>query len=240
MAELQRGMYVVFEGADGTSKSTSMSLVAEALRKKIAPHFPNTIVRETKHPGSTPLGMHLRKLVKYPHEIDPSIEIDDFSRQMLYMVDTVAFVKSILLKALDNNEIVFADRNTFISALVYGYADGLSIPEIMRIFSVITPPKMDRLYILQCPWEVGKQRIINSRTNLDHYDSLGDDFHSRINRIYDNLVSLSSEMTISVSSYVAIDDIQFVDTNVDQQNVVDTITTDLVRLIEEREGVVLS
>lgn len=238
--ELQRGMYVVYEGADGTSKSTTMSIVAERLRERISAKFPNTNVRETRHPGSTSLGAHLRKLVKYPHEIDPSIEIDELTRQMLYMVDATAFVRSILVKALDNKEIVFADRNTFISALVYGYADGLSISEITKIFSVITPPKMDRLYILQCPWEVGKQRIMKDRTNLDHYDSLGDEFHNRIRHIYDNLATLSMEMTVSVSSYVAIDDILFVDTNTDQQSVVEIITDDLVRLIEEREDVALS
>jgi len=236
---LQRGLYVIFEGADGTSKTTSMRLVAQALLDKLRPVFPDVVIKETHHPGSTPLGQHVRQLVKYPKKIDPTIEIDDLSRQMLYMVDTVAFVKSVLIPALNNNEIVFADRSTFISALVYGTSDGLSVDEILRIFSVITPPKADRLFILQCPWEVGKQRVHKERTDLDHYDKMNDAYHDRIGTIYDNLVTTSAELTIAVSICVAIDDIQFVDTNTEQEKVVAAIVSDLVRLIAEREDVSL-
>ena len=235
--KLQRGIYVIFEGMDGTSKTTSMHLAAQALREKLLPVFPDIVIRETHHPGSTPLGKHLRQLVKYPTSISPDIEIDDLSRQMLYMVDTVAFVKSVLMPALADNEIVFADRSTFISALAYGSADGLSINDILRIFSVMTPPKADRVYILQCPWSVGKTRIHKERTNLDHYDKMNDEYHDRLEKIYDNLVTGPAERTIAVSTCVAIDDIQYVDTNMDQEAVIATIMSDLLQLIAEREDV---
>jgi thymidylate kinase len=215
-----------------------MRLVAQTLYQKLLPVFPDVVIRETHHPGSTPLGQHLRQLVKYPSSINPDIEIDDLSRQMLYMVDTVTFVKSVLIPSLANNEIVFADRSTFISALAYGTADGLSVDEILRIFSVITPPKADRVYILQCPWAIGKARICKERTNLDHYDKMNDDYHNRLEKIYDNLITHSAEMTIAVSTCVTIDNIQFVDTNTEQEKVVTEIVSDLMRLIAEREDIV--
>jgi len=234
---LQRGLYVIFEGADGTSKTTSMHLAAKALHEILLPVFPDVVIKETHHPGSTPLGQHMRQLVKYPKKINAAIEIDDLSRQMLYMVDAVAFIKSILIPAMANNEIVFADRSSFISALAYGCADGLSADEILRLYNVITPPKADRVFILQCPWEVSKKRIRNSRTNLDHYDKMDDTFHHRVRSIYNNLVTTSAEMTIAVSTCVAIDNIQFVDANTAQSDVVDSIVSNLLRLISEREDV---
>src|SRR5690349_20046966 len=108
------GLYIVFEGTDGAGKSTTMKAVAEVLKHRIE----NSIALHlTSHPGSTPLGQHLRKLVKYPTDIDPTITIDKLSRQLLYMVDTVSFIKQLLEPALANGEWVFADRSSFVSAL---------------------------------------------------------------------------------------------------------------------------
>lgn len=234
---MERGLYVIFEGMDGTGKTSTMSKVAEELVKRSDGYLDDTPINLTHHPGSTALGRHMRQLVKYPEKIDPEIQMDDLSRQMLYMVDTVAFVKSILTPTLENNEIVFADRSSFISALVYGTTDGLTVDEVMRLFNIITPPKADRVYILQCPWDVAKGRVARERVNLDHYDKKGDDYYQRIQATYDNLVTGPAERTIAVSTCVAIDDIQFVDASLEQNIVVSTIVDDLVRLIEEREHV---
>jgi len=149
------GLYVIFEGNDGAGKTTTMTAVAEEMKRR----YPNFDPILTHHPGSTPLGSYLRKLVKFPEQIDPNIRIDDLSRQMLYMVDTVSFIRTLLEPALEQNKAIFADRSSFISALVYGLADGLSLHDITRLFDIITPPKANRLYVLQCPWLVGKQRI---------------------------------------------------------------------------------
>ena len=72
---MSNGLYVIFEGNEGTGKTSTMAAVAEALKDRLE-------IRQTHHPGSTPLGKHLRKLVKHPVEIDPEIEIDPLSRQL--------------------------------------------------------------------------------------------------------------------------------------------------------------
>ena len=64
---MQQGTYVIFEGNEATGKSSTMKAVAEAMKDRLP-------AKLTHHPGSTPLGAHLRKLVKYPKEIDPEIE----------------------------------------------------------------------------------------------------------------------------------------------------------------------
>ena len=236
---MQRGLYVIFEGIDGTGKTSTMGKVAVRLVAETKGYLDNIKFHLTHHPGSTSLGKHLRKLVKYPEQIDKTIEMDDLSRQMLYMVDTVSFIKSILTPALDNNEIVFADRSSFISALAYGTADGLTIDEVTRLFNIITPPKADRVYIFSCPWEIGKQRVSDNRENLDHYDRKGDEYYRRLQEIYDNLVTGPAERTIAISTCVAIDDIKYIDASVEQDMVVSTIVDDLLKLISERERVSL-
>ncbi len=224
-----RGLYVVFEGNDGAGKSTTMRAVAEALPKKLGQQIELEL---TNHPGSTPLGKHLRQLVKYPETIDSEIKIDSLSRQILYMVDTVSFIKQKLTPALEAGRTVFADRSSFISALVYGTAEGLNMADVDRLFQLITPPKMDRLYILRCPWQVGKQRL-DTRNNPDHYERQSSEFFRKVEESYDRLVSGSEERTLLVSRSVSPKNIVYVDSILPLDRVVDTITTDLVNVIHD-------
>src|SRR4051812_21385176 len=106
------GLWVVFEGPDGVGKTTTMVAVAKALRTAL----PNTEVIETKHPGSTKLGQHLRELVKYPER--HGLEIDPLTSQMLMFADHTNFKHTLLLPALERGAIVLADRCDLISGLV--------------------------------------------------------------------------------------------------------------------------
>ena len=171
--------YIIFEGNDGTGKSTLMKAVAERLSTVFTAFDPLL----TQHPGSTPLGRHLRQLVKYPQKVATDIVIDDLSRQVLYMVDTISFVKTLLEPTLASGRPVFADRSSFISAIVYGLADGLLLDDVSRILELITPPKADRLYILQCASTTGRERI-SARGEMDHYDRKPIEFSQRVDDIY--------------------------------------------------------
>lgn len=224
------GLYIVFEGSDGSGKSTTMTAVAEALTKTFGP-LPICL---TNHPGSTPLGKHIRKLVKFPEQIDVDIKIDDLSRQVLYMVDTISFVRSILEPTLAKDGIVFADRSSFISALVYGTADGLALTDIARLFQLITPPRIDRLYVMRCPWQVSQKRMGGTRTVLDHYDKKSIDFLKKIEEIYDNLITGPAARTVLISRSVAADNVMYVDATMSLDQVVSFVVADLRKIMEER------
>lgn len=230
--------YAIFEGNDGSGKTTTMGKVAA----RLAELLPTQSVLSTHHPGSTALGKHLRQLVKFPETIDPEIKIDGLSRQLLYMVDTISFVKTLLEPALAAGQVVLADRSSFISALVYGLSDGLTIKDIDRLFSLLLPPKADRLYVLTCDWKVGRDRVMNSRATtgtdgqgtLDHYDRETSEFYAKVADLYENLITRSPEMTALVSRSVAVENVIYVDAELPPQQVVDIIANDLVRAIRER------
>lgn len=228
---MYNGLYVIFEGNEGTGKTSTMKAVAEAMQDRLQ-------ARLTHHPGSTPLGAHLRKLVKYPKEIDPTIEIDPLSRQCLYMADTVNFVEMILKPSLAAGETVFADRSTFISGLVYATAEDVDQQEIFRLLQLINPPRADRLYVLQCPWEVSRERVRSSRgETTDHYDSQSDAFFQKVQRIYDNLLTGSAEQTMMVSRVAALENVIYVDASQPPSKVVQDIVTDMDRVLASRLNV---
>lgn len=229
-SNVMSGLYTIFEGNDGAGKTTTMLAVAEQLKNK----FPEFKLKTTHHPGSTPLGKHIRKLVKYPEQIDPDIKIDDLSRQILYMVDTVSFIKEVLIPSTDSGISVLADRSSFISALVYGLADGLTVADISRLFDLITPPKADRLYVLTCPWHISQRRIKAERTNLDHYDRKGEQFYKRIELIYNTLLTGPSDLTLLVLKSVSADNVVYVDTTMSESSVVDFIVQDMLKLAYQK------
>jgi len=226
-----QGIYVIFEGSDGAGKTSTMRAVAEAVRPLLleAGLPSDHKIHLTHHPGSTPLGKHLRTLVKQPETIDPTIEIDPMSRQMLYMVDCVSFAKSILEPAVEKGEFVFADRSVLISAIAYGCAEGMSIDEIQRMFSIYEPPKADRLYVLRCPWEIAKERMLQSRgekVKLDYFDRKPDGFFDKIVEIYDNLLTGPPERMVTVSRSVALNNVIYIDATQPIDRVVEDILTD--------------
>lgn len=223
----KQGLYIVFEGTDMVGKTTTMHAVAKVLRES----FSDRNIVETHHPGSTPLGAHLRQLVKFPHQIDPTIKIDDLSRQMLYMVDTISFIRSQLEPLLSENAIVLADRSSFISAMAYGLADGLQYSDIQKLFEIIDAPMADRVYVLQCPNEIKEQRRCAGRDQTDHYDKKNEDFKTRLSDIYDHLVTGPSERSLLMQKIVSIDNLKYIDTNRSNADVVSDIVNDICRLI---------
>lgn len=231
------GCYCVFEGMDGSGKSSVMAGVAKRLlSRQVFEIIGPTPIHQTRHPGSTPLGTHLRELVKYPHRFN--VEIDDLSRQALYMVDTISFVKTLLEPALNRNEIVLADRSSHISAIVYGTADGIDINDIIRLYSLIVPPKADRVYIFSCPIELALERIHRpdraSQSTGDHYDKKKVEFWTRVCDTYDNLITGPAVRTMAVSSYVALDNIVYVDASQPLDAVIDFVVADMLKLLRQR------
>lgn len=222
-----QGMYVIFEGNEGTGKTSTMHAVAEHFKDKL-----NLIC--THHPGSTPLGAHLRQLVKYPHTISPDIKIDPLSRQCLYMADTISFVESILKPALSSNKTIFADRSTFISGLVYGTSDNVDQQELYKLLHLINPPRANRLYILQCPWQITKQRIAKARKDdQDHYDNESDKFFQKVESNYSKLLTGTAEQLMMVSRVAHLDNIVYVDATRPQSCVVDEIINDMTKYIAD-------
>lgn len=233
---MDKGFYVIFEGPDGAGKTTAMRKVAESLSHRLSEqgitHDPIVL---THHPGSTPLGKHIRKLIKFPHKFDEDIVIDDLSRQMFYMIDTVSFVKTLLEPSLMENKIVLADRSSYISAIAYGRADGLDLRDVEKLFDILTPPKADKLVILQLPAKVCMERIRESREEEgDHYDQQPSDFFERVVDLYDNLVTSEPEQTALVSRSVSINDVSYVDATLPSHQIVDIITENLVKTLIQR------
>src|ERR1700704_525029 len=111
----QRGLFITFEGMDGSGKTTQMHRLAARLRE-----YGRTVL-ETTEPGGPPIAMKIRRILldSANQELSPTAEI------LLYFASRAQNVDEWIAPALARGEIVLADRFTDSSLAYQGCARGL-------------------------------------------------------------------------------------------------------------------
>lgn len=225
-----KGIWIVFEGPDGSGKSTVMDAVAKALPSLL----PNTEILTTRHPGSTPLGKHIRDLVKYPDKY--GVTIDTFSSQMLMFVDHVNFKNTVLLPAIERGAIVLGDRCDLISGLVYGMATGLSQAQLNTLIAMAAGPPIDGLYILTCPQEVLDKRL-SDRGKGDRFETKENGLRDRVTSEYQKIMTKSVDRTVLLNKIVPLYNIKYHSTTGDVDTLVAEIAADInMRYLQSQTG----
>jgi dTMP kinase len=232
---MNQGTYIVFEGHDYVGKSTLTNEVNERLQKAGIKSLP------THHPGATPLGRHLRKLVKHPETIieeweTDSIVIDSISAQTLMMVDQICFVNTVLTPELDKGTTVLADRSNFISCIAYGIAEGLDVPTINRLLQLTKSPTPDKVYVLQIPWNVAQARGKEKEKNRikDRFEDAGNSFMRRVADIYDNLTTMNPDLLVLLTDFVPLERICYIDATIPVEELADKVLQDIIEIIDQK------
>jgi len=227
------GTLIVFEGTEFSGKSTLANLVMEELCEHAPPKLNCTL---THHPGSTPLGKHLRKLIKTPEQFSDGelIQIDSLSVQMLMMVDHSCFVNTILVPYLEKGGLMLADRSNYISCIVYGVAEGLKFTTINKLLGFVQSPAPDRVYIISNRWETIAERMRKSdRARLDRYD-----YNQKLVRhtieLYNNLLELGPEALMLLSSYVPLEHIKYLNGDTPAIELSRIIAQQIIQLATEK------
>ena len=165
------GILIVFEGIDGTGKTTQLSLLAEVLSKRGLP------VISTREPTGGIYGQKIRELYRDRERVSRQEELE------LFLADRREHVRELLRPALQSGKIVLCDRYVF-STLAYQGAAGLDLAEIIRQNSFAPTPDLALLF--QAPPETGIARITGKRhespNDFEQADTL-----VRVARIFDAL-----------------------------------------------------
>lgn len=158
---LYPGYLIIFEGTDGTGKSTQLELLAEALR---AQHHQ---VVATREPTTGPFGMKIRELYVNRERFTPEEELE------LFIADRKEHVADCILPALQKGQIVLCDRY-YLSTAAYQGAIGFDPEEIIIRNSFAPAP--DLAFIFSAPPEISMHRITQSRgdqpNDFEKLDSL--------------------------------------------------------------------
>lgn len=211
------GKYIIIEGGDFAGKSTLVT--------NLEKRFPGSIA--TRHPGATPIGQHLRTLVKNPSVFGSDLILSPASAQLIMMIDQIEFINQLLRPSLRDGKMIIADRINFISGIVYGLAEGLMVEDVAKMLALIDTPKPDKVFILSPPWEaVLSRQAGRAHGTPDRFEDQGMDFIKRIHDIYRTLLSVNGAKQL-ISNFVDLDNIVYVEAALDQEELADFVASQI-------------
>jgi dTMP kinase len=158
-------VFVSFEGADGSGKSTQ----AELLRAALAGEGRDVVL--TREPGGTELGEAVRTLV-----LNGPV-MGAWAEATLFAASRAEHVEEVIRPALERGATVIADRFIDSSLAYQGCARGLGVDEVLAVNRAATQGLLpDRTVLLV----LGTVEAAGRRGEPDRIEAEGDTFHRRV------------------------------------------------------------
>lgn len=184
------GLFITFEGAEGSGKSTQMQLLIERLRET------GFTVIENQEPGATSIGKQIRRILLDPahQEMAPMTEL------LLMFASRAQAAAEIILPALELGHIVVSDRFTDSTLAYQGGARGLGFETVRTAHQLALGSLMPDLTIcIKIDVETGLARAENrNRRSPDdaaeaRLDRQSLDFHRRVSEGYEKIATLEPQ-----------------------------------------------
>jgi dTMP kinase len=174
------GFFLVFEGPEGSGKSTQARLLAEALVET-----GHSTVR-TREPGGTPISERVRTVI-LDHD---SYAMLPQTEALLYAAARAQLVGQVIRPALEDGAIVICDRYVDSSLAYQVGGRGLPFEDVLGIQRLATGGLWPDLRILlDLPVEVGLQRRYEAGDPVNRLDAASREFHERVRACYLDLAS---------------------------------------------------
>ena len=158
---MAKGLFITFEGVEGSGKTTQVELLGEALATRDV-----VIVRE---PGGTELGERMRDVLLFG-----GMAIDREAEMYLFMAARAQVVHEVIEPALSSGRIVIADRYHDSTVAYQGGGRGLSVHWPPSF------PKPDITILVSVPVEVGHTRMLIAGKHPDRVERESLEFHQRV------------------------------------------------------------
>jgi len=225
---VQRGIFITFEGLDGSGKTTQLRRLAAFFEKE---------GRRTvclRQPGGTPLGDRIRQVL-----LDSRIEADlggiaPAAEMALMFADRAQSLRQIILPALNESAIVLCDRYTDSSEAYQGAGRGLGSERIRAMHRAVCDDVQPDLTILLLPPLEGSltrarrrnERNVRTRgTDENRFEREGDEFYTRVYDQYREIAMREPERVVMIEDAAGIDAIASLVLEVVQKRM--SLTTEL-------------
>ena len=189
-----RGVFITFEGGDGSGKSTQIQSVREWFESR------GREVIVTREPGGTELGTEIRRLVQNGPE-----DVDARTEALLYAADRAYHVATVIRPALERGAVVLGDRYIDSSLAYQGAARSLGVDEIASLSAWATQGLYPSLtFLLDLPPEVGARRRTDAPDRMER-ESM--DFHERVRHQYLRLADAEPERIVVIDAVGTVDEV---------------------------------
>ena len=181
--DARRGVFITFEGPEGSGKSLQARRLAEALREQ---GWPVVLTRE---PGGTPISDQIRQVLLSPDHtaMTPEAEI------LLYSAARAQHVGQLVRPALAAGQCVVCDRFADSTLAYQGYGLGLDLDALRYITHFATGGLVPDLTVyLDCPVALGlerrRQAALRAGGEWNRLDRKPVEYHERVRQGYLALV----------------------------------------------------
>jgi dTMP kinase len=165
------GVLIVFEGCEGSGKSTQARLLAARLRSW------RLNVVETREPGATQLGSEIRRLLLGPDGEPPTARTE----ALLYAADRAQHVETVIEPALRAGVVVVCDRYISSSVAYQGEGRNLGRGEVASLSAWATAELLpDLTVLLDIDPKVGLERAGRRGIAADRLELEPELFHRRV------------------------------------------------------------
>lgn len=174
------GMFITFEGIEGSGKSTQIVLLANYLSAH------NRSVTLTREPGGTVIGDKIRKILLDPEHtvLGPKAEL------LLYAAARAQHLEELIAPELRAGRIVLCDRFSDATLAYQGYGRGLSLDLINELDRMVTSglrPDLTVLLDIDAAQGLARARGRNSSRGLEteaRFENEQLAFHERVRQGY--------------------------------------------------------
>ena len=209
---MQKGLFITFEGADGSGKTTQLNNIKSFLEQK---GFDVVVTRE---PGSLEIGQKIRNILLHHDGI-----VADRCEIFLFLADRAQHVETFIKPAIEEGKIVLCDRHTDSTIAYQGYGRGQNITLLTDLNKIaVNGLKPDLTLLFDVSTETAQTRVGSEK---DRMESAGIEFHKKVRNGY---LTLQKEHPKRI---------KLVDANKSIDEVFEQTKNIVEKLIQERRGV---
>jgi dTMP kinase len=177
-----KGLFITFEGTEGSGKTTQISRLAERLRST------GHKVRSLREPGGTPIGEEIRHTLKHSpanHAMTPEAEL------LLMNASRAQIVREVIRPALQDGEVVLCDRFYDSTTAYQGYGRQLDLRMVKNIIDVAvgdTRPDLTLLFVIPAALSearrLARQPTLPLTIKRDRFEEADQSFFNRVAQGY--------------------------------------------------------
>jgi dTMP kinase len=171
---MTQGLFITFEGIEGSGKSTQLSRLRSWLEGQ------GREVVSIREPGGTTIGNRIRGLLLDPEATD----MCDQTEMLLFAASRAQLVREVVRPALSRGAIVLCDRYLHSSIAYQGWARDLGRERVLGINSAATDGLLpDQVILIDIPVDVAMDRA-RRRGGLDRIEREDLAFHEAVRQGY--------------------------------------------------------
>ena len=199
-----KGLFITFEGTEGSGKSTQATLLVEKLRTL------GRTVRLFREPGGTPIGEEIRHTLKHSRANDAMTAEAEL---LLMNASRAQLVREVIRPALAQGEIIVCDRFYDSTTAYQGYGRQLDLEAVQRIIEIaVGDTQPDLTLLLQVPVTVSQERLRSRQATLpfirDRIEEADREFFERVAKGYQAIAAAEPKRIHLINGTGTVEEIQ--------------------------------